>query len=277
MIISEIHKSGNTYSSKLFNNVTLYNFLVSKIPTLTKIDFDIFLKYWMKGSDGKKCTVREIDGMKFIKFGDKQVEMITDDDIGIINIQSSITNLENRNVEFQAKINQIDTKSVLVLPKSEQKEALKKLLTRKKLLIKSYNHSSKLYDELSTILMKINDSNLNHEIYNQLVTSSKILQNMNSKVSLEDIDNVRLDIDEQIAKESEISEALVSTEEQHDDEELEDELKQLYAEVNKDKTAQTKEKTEDSELLDKLNKLTVTDRSPTDETLTKQSAEPIAN
>ena len=71
-------------------------------------------------------------------------------------------------------------------------------------------NSLNLYDELNNILVKINDSDLNYQIYHQLLISSKILQNMNNKVNLNDIDDLKIDIDEQIAKENEINNALTN-------------------------------------------------------------------
>ena len=38
---------------------------------------------------------------------------ITNDDIGIINIQQSLNNLQNRNEYLQTKLNEIDYKSIL--------------------------------------------------------------------------------------------------------------------------------------------------------------------
>ena len=86
-------------------------------------------------------------------------------------------------------------------------------------------NSLNLYDELNNILVKINDSDLNYQIYHQLLISSKILQNMNNKVNLNDIDDLKIDIDEQIAKENEINNALTNNyaNNNNDDEEDEEE------------------------------------------------------
>ena len=46
----------------------------------------------------------------YIKFDNSE---ITNDDIGIINIQQSLNNLQNRNEYLQTKLNEIDYKSIL--------------------------------------------------------------------------------------------------------------------------------------------------------------------
>ena len=328
IIRKEISKQG-TYSSKLFNNHTLYQFLQKKLQhELKKIDFEIFLKYWSLYKSA--CMIRhsatttttttttttENDTI-YIKFDNSE---ITNDDIGIINIQQSLNNLQNRNEYLQTKLNEIDYKSILssssLLPnqlkhndqqvqqqQQQRKLRLKNLIKRKKTLTKSLMNSLNLYDELNNILVKINDSDLNYQIYHQLLISSKILQNMNNKVNLNDIDDLKIDIDEQIAKENEINNALTNNyannnnddeEEEEEEEELEkEELEnELYKEINeeiskkqsesqqlnnetkKEVTANDDDNDDNNKLIDKLNQLKVNDTVTPQSTKEKQ-AEPI--
>lgn len=309
IIRKEISKQG-TYSSKLFNNHTLYQFLKTKSINnnnnnnnsgheLKKIDFEILLKYWSIYKS--VCTIRQPttisgnDDTIYIKF-DNNLE-ITDDDIGIINIQQNLINLQNRNDYLQMKLNEIDYKSTLLtLPKSEWKFRLKKLMNRKMVLTKSLMNSLNLYDELNNILVKINDSDLNYQMYHQLLISSKILQNMNNKVNLNDIDDLKIDIDEQIAKENEINHALTNDYKQNDeqeeveDEELEKELNDLYKEINGETSNDETEYQQlenatkgeenvdnvDDKLLDKLTQLKVSESTIREPTKEKQT-EPLAN
>lgn len=263
-----IKKEGNTYSSKLFSNLSLLEKLIHKFPYLTSIDFGILLLYWSR--DKSACSIKKLKDSEivYIKF-DSGLELTTDD-IGIINIQLTLSQLNNRINQLETQISQINPKTVLDLPsKSDQLRKLKQLKLQKLSLVKSLETSNKLWDELNTILIKINDSNLNHEVYQQLVSSSRILKNLNDKVSLEDIDYVKLDIDEAIAQEDEISQALGVGHgvEEYDDDEIETELQNMTNEMKKQETTKEKQSKEgiqeqneiDKDLLTKLDNLKVSD------------------
>ena len=263
-----IKKEGNTYSSKLFSNLSLLEKLIHKFPYLTSIDFGILLLYWSR--DKSACSIKKLKDSEivYIKF-DSGLELTTDD-IGIINIQLTLSQLNNRINQLETRISQINPKTVLDLPsKSDQLRKLKQLKLQKLSLVKSLETSNKLWDELNTILIKINDSNLNHEVYQQLVSSSRILKNLNDKVSLEDIDYVKLDIDEAIAQEDEISQALGVGHgvEEYDDDEIETELQNMTNEMKKQETTKEKQSKEgiqeqneiDKDLLTKLDNLKVSD------------------
>lgn len=263
-----IKKEGNAYSSKLFSNLSLLEKLIHKFPYLTSIDFGILLLYWSR--DKSACSIKKLKDSEivYIKF-DSGLELTTDD-IGIINIQLTLSQLNNRINQLETQISQINPKTVLDLPsKSDQLRKLKQLKLQKLSLVKSLETSNKLWDELNTILIKINDSNLNHEVYQQLVSSSRILKNLNDKVSLEDIDYVKLDIDGAIAQEDEISQALGVGHgvEEYDDDEIETELQNMTNEMKKQETTKEKQSKEgiqeqneiDKDLLTKLDNLKVSD------------------
>lgn len=264
-----IKKEGNAYSSKLFSNLSLLEKLIHKFPYLTSIDFGILLLYWSR--DKSACSIKKLKDSEivYIKF-DSGLELTTDD-IGIINIQLTLSQLNNRINQLETQISQINPKTVLDLPsKSDQLRKLKQLKLQKLSLVKSLETSNKLWDELNTILIKINDSNLNHEVYQRLVSSSRILKNLNDKVSLEDIDYVKLDIDEAIAQEDEISQALGVGHgvEEYDDDEIETELQNMTNEMKKQETTKEKQSKEgiqeqneiDQDLLTKLDNLKVSDQ-----------------
>lgn len=280
-IIQEIIKKDClSYSSKLFSNLSLQEKLLIKYPYLTTSDFNVLLRYWSR--DKSACAVRKSvdNNTVYIKF-DRTSEL-TDDDIGIINIQLTLSHLGNRISQLEAQMSQINFKSVLKLPsKSDQLRKLKQLKLQKSSLIKSLETSHKLWDELNTILTKINDSNLDHEVYQQLISSSKILKNFNNKVSLDDIDNVKLDLNEAIAQENELSQALgiSHVDEDYNNEEIENELQKMAndmkqqeicvdngeqsvrrpVEPNKDNMKQNEANDVDQSLLIKLGKLNVSD------------------
>ena len=245
----EITKAGSSVTSKLFGFLSLYEFLRSKDDSLTELDLSIVLLYWSR--DTEKCQTRQEINETYIKF-DK--EPITDLEVEIVNVKSAILNLKKRNTSLESKIEEIETtmKSVLTIKsKSEQKDRLRYLLGLKNVFTKSLNLSYSSYSELSSILLKIEDSHLNSEIYAQLVSSSKLLKDLNSKIEISDIDDVKLAIEEEMTKTDEIS---LSLEQAHiEDSEIEEELEKLHKEES--------ETNEEDSLLNKLENLKINNDS----------------
>ncbi|KAK6459320.1 Snf7-domain-containing protein [Scheffersomyces xylosifermentans] len=262
-IEKEIEDSGNP-SSALYNSHTLYSFLHSKDITLTEKDVELFVTYWSR--DIKKCAVRtDSEGYTYIKFGSTE---ISDQDIGVIQLKASINNLNRRNIELEAKILEVENnmKGVLSLKrKDEQKSRLGHLLRIKRVLSKSLDGSLSSYSELSSILLKIEDSKFNKDVYTQLVSSSAILKDLNSKINLDDIADIKSEIEEEMEKADEISSAL-EIGNSVDESELDEELEKLYKEEVTEKKENKSSKLDD-ELLERLGNLNVneTDPSPIEE------------
>ncbi|CAI5759249.1 unnamed protein product [Candida verbasci] len=231
----------NSCISKLFNEDLLLEF-INKYIRLTKIDLIILLKYWSR--DKQLVQVNQ----EYIKIGN---DPITEDDIKLINMKLTIDKLSKRNELLESKLLQIDLKQVLKLPKDQQKLKLKQLLNEKKMLSLQLEKNINIHAELDTIIDKINESTLNHEIFNQMVTSSSILKKLNKKIDLNEVDKLKMDIDEEVAKTEEINEALYNTQ----DADVDEELQQLI-------TENEKVEKEDAEVLKKLSELTVSDKKP---------------
>ncbi|EGW35693.1 uncharacterized protein SPAPADRAFT_130812, partial [Spathaspora passalidarum NRRL Y-27907] len=236
-LLSTISTTTGVYSDGLYSNATLFNQLNTS-HKINSVDFDMVLKYWSR--DISACQIKVIDNITYIKFGQSG---ITEDDIGIINIKTTLFHLSNRNSELSNRVDQLTSQAKQSL---SNKQHVRHLLTQKQILNKSLNTSISSFNELSTILAKINDSQLNHEIYSQLITSSKVLRNLNSKVNIDDVDAIKLDIEDEIKKVDEIGDALFDTEQVEVEEELE-------AMIRENEEEQVKEQ----ELLNKLGKLNI--------------------
>lgn len=242
-----------TYSAKLFNFETLYNLISSHMKFTTK-DLELILMYWSR--DIAVCKTTKLDDITYIKF--TQSEPLSEDDIRIIDIQATLYNLNNRTTQLSTKLSKLKPEfaAVVQLPtKDQQKIRLRHLLTQRQILTKSLESTSGTYTELYNILQKINDSDLNVEIYKQLVSSSVVLKNMNSRVSIEDVDDVKADIEREVSKSEEINEALV-LENDLDDAEIDEELQLL---IKEDKQ---QEEEAEAEVLAKLSKLNIADVKP---------------
>ncbi|KAG7661726.1 uncharacterized protein J8A68_004784 [[Candida] subhashii] len=232
IIKEEINKQA-TYSSKLFNSDSLFTFLSTHIK-ISRQDLDLFLKYWNR--DIQQCHVQKLDQITYIKFSPK--EDLTPDDIHIIDLQSTIQNLHNRSTQLSNKLSnlKLEFKQVLTLPsKQQQRIKLRHLLTQRQTLMASLEKTSAIHNELCGIFEKINDSRMNMEVYIQYLASSAVLKNMNSRVSIEEIEEVKSEIEEEMAKADEISDALVGDGRNIvDEDEIEKELEELEREVVED-------------------------------------------
>lgn len=93
-VISFIEERRSGYTSKLYNEETLYTFLKTKIPSLSYIDFIIVLKYLVR--DIGKCSVSKVDEVTYVKF---DISTLTKEDIDIINLMASINKLTDRKQE----------------------------------------------------------------------------------------------------------------------------------------------------------------------------------
>ncbi|KAI5954907.1 hypothetical protein KGF54_001468 [Candida jiufengensis] len=249
------------YSNTLFTNDQLYN-KINKELNITKQDFKIFLKYISR--DLKLCKVKEVDGVTYIKFPKSERDEITNEDISIINIKSNLQSLDIRVKELEKKLQNIDLKSVLKFPKDIQKLKLSQLIKFKKNLTIKLDQNISLQNEMFNILNKINDARFNIDYLQILSDSAKVLSKFNNAINIEDIDKVRVDIDDKIAKEQHISDALTENKEIEHDDELDKELEKLLEEDKLDKEAAAQEDStkldEENQLLHKLEKLKVLDQ-----------------
>lgn len=259
--IIETEVKGDTYSSTLFNQNLLFDEL-SKYMTITLVDYNLLLKHLSR--DIGLLQTKDVNGIMYIKISQKE---ISPEDEAVIQVKQTIKNLETRIKEVESKLRSIDFRAVLSLPKDAQKSSLRQKMAMKANLLKLLNRNIDLELEMTTLLQKIDDANFNSVYFSVLESSAKTLSKLNNKLKVDDLERVKTDIDEEISKEEEISDALAV---EANDVDVDEELKKMLAENKAEKEPKsTKEKKsveelnmseeKEQELLSKLENLSVKD------------------
>lgn len=257
-------------SSSLFDKVSLYNFMKTIDTGLSPTDFEILLIYFSR--DLGICKVKQLESITCIKFlNQEEIDYdLTERDIGIIKLKSTITAIEKRNEELETKVSSMShTMKVLLTNRNPTNETgtnirLKNMLATRKVIISSLEKSSSALGQLTTTLLKINDATSNKNVFDLLSESSKVLSALNDSINLDDVDDLHIELEESYDKTDKISESLASGSTTYtNDEELENELDKLYEQessimkpVNSKKTHKAED---DLELIRKLEGMTVTD------------------
>jgi len=238
----EERRSG--YTSKLYNEETLYTFLKTKIPSLSYIDFIIVLKYLVR--DIGKCSVSKVDEVTYVKF---DISTLTKEDIDIINLMASINKLTDRKQELMAKITDLKMQISTI----DNKNTLKHLLKLKFLVNKSLDLTLNSLNQLNTVMIKIDDSNMNLDVYHQVLSSTKILKSLNGRLDVDEIEEINFDLKTEIDKVDEITNVLIGD---VDDSEIDEEYEKLVKETEKkekeSKKADEKKTDESKQTSDKI-------------------------
>lgn len=239
--IIETEVKGDTYSSTLFNQNLLFDEL-SKYMTITLVDYNLLLKHLSR--DIGLLQTKDVNGIMYIKISQKE---ISPEDEAVIQVKQTIKNLETRIKEVESKLRSIDFRAVLSLPKDAQKSSLRQKMAMKANLLKLLNRNIDLELEMTTLLQKIDDANFNSVYFSVLESSAKTLSKLNNKLKVDDLERVKTDIDEEISKEEEISDALGVV---ANDVDMDEELKKMLAE---DKAEKEPKSTEEKKSVDELN------------------------
>ena len=230
----EERRSG--YTSKLYNEETLYTFLKTKIPSLSYIDFIIVLKYLVR--DIGKCSVSKVDEVTYVKF---DISTLTKEDIDIINLMASINKLADRKLELLAKITDLK----MQISTTDDKNSLKHLLKLKFLVNKSLDLTLNSLNQLNTVMIKIDDSNMNLDVYHQILSSTKILKNLSGRLDVDEIEEINLGLKAEIDKVDEITNVLIG---EVDDSEIDEEYERLVKETEeKEKETEAEERNQTDE------------------------------
>lgn len=259
--------NNGTRSSGLFDKTTLHDFIKKNIdPNLSTIDFEILLLYFSR--DIEACTTRVYEGVTYIKFEDVEATdgLINEEDIGIVNLKSTIVKLENRNEELGAKILSISEmmkqmiQSKNIINEKQINVRLRNMLLTKRVFLTSLEKTSNALNQLTTTLLKINDATSNKFIFDLLSQSSMVLKTLNDSIDIGKVDDLQIELQENYDQTELISDALASGVNSTNDEELDAELNQLYEqEVTKPSsdTERANFKNNDSDLTERLRKMNV--------------------
>ncbi|CAK9439882.1 uncharacterized protein LODBEIA_P39820 [Lodderomyces beijingensis] len=201
--------------------------LEAKFPYVSRSDLELYVTYWSR--DSGKCRVRHVEDRIYIKWGGE--EAVSDEDVAAINIMSVLSNLESKIGQLESRIGAIEYSSVLKLNKELQRGKLAQLMKRRRQLMQILQRTSDQHDEIQRVLHKLDEAHFNAKFVDALGESLKVLKLMNNKVSLEDVDKIREELDEEVAKVDDVGQRLAEgAAESMDEVEIEQELAQLQRE-----------------------------------------------
>ncbi|KAI3403511.2 hypothetical protein KGF56_003668 [Candida oxycetoniae] len=239
-IIEDKIVAKETHFGNLFTSKMLIEALKEEEhhKSISSVDFKLLLTYWSR--DLKCCYTKDVNGITYVKWSTESD--ISDQDMSIINVKSTLINLEHKVGELEKRVKKIDYKTVLSQPKELRQSKLKQLMLSKNQLVKMLNNLNSQTMELSTILQKLDEARFNIDYVSTLKESMATLSKLNAKINVKDIDEIRLEVNEEIAKVDDHYNALVA-----EDKEIEDEIAE---EVDKELAQLQKENEEKLNTLD---------------------------
>lgn len=232
LITARVQSEGN-YSAKLLDS-DLFVELVKKLdPDLSDLDIQVVLIYLSR--DCGKLTVEsdyENTRRAFIKVDSSP---LTEEDIGTIKVKASIRSIQNRTDVLAERLDkEIPEKIQMLLKRGKDDDRLKNVLVQKSYVTRSLNKSLGILSQLNVILDNINEAQTNVSVYTSLRTAKGVLEAFNNQISFDDLDKVRLELDDEIAISNELTEAMVITPDL-DESAIDDELKELESEYLKER------------------------------------------
>lgn len=277
-VLKEVEKEDDgLYSSKLYN-FKLFKELLNKLsPKITDLDIKILIKHISR--DLKKCSVMYTEDDIICKFDTNEVN---DEDIGIAQLKWNIQEITKQLESIQERIETTKTKikafPVEKLKEKSVKTRIMSLLNIKKVQEASYEKISNTHDNLYEILTKMNEATSNVKVFNALKQSSIVLGELNQQIDVDELADIKEEIEDNIQQTNEISEMLGGEEEVEEEyenlvKEMEKEMegtkevplqshKEPSKEVKEQSPKEVKDSETDPELLHQLNNLKVTDTPP---------------
>lgn len=140
-------------------------------PHLSDLDFEILLTYLDR--DVGRIYIRD----EVIKFD----EEITDVDVGICEIKTTIEALEDKNKELQTKIDATNVRLKQSLNNKSNKELSLNLLRSKKVAERSLSKQLNSLTQLESVLYKIDESSSNLQMLSALEKGSVVLKSLNAQ------------------------------------------------------------------------------------------------
>lgn len=262
-IIAKVNSEG-LYSAKLLDSDSFVEMVKGLDGNLSDLDVQVLLIYLSRDS-GRVKVVSDYENARraFIKVDSSA---ITNDDIGIIKVKVNIKSIQIRTDILAKKLDdEIPTKIQQLLKKGKEDDRIKKLLVQKSYVTNSLNKSLGVLSQLHLILDKINDAQSNVSIYETLKTAKDVLASFNNMISFKDLDEVKLELDQEIFISNELSDAMVVSPDM-DEREIEDELRELEEEyrLEQQKSSEAVSEAPDSKAEQSKPELTVHDKKETE-------------
>lgn len=196
-----------TYSAKLLSTELFAAAAHAVEPNLSEVDLAALLVYLSR--DTGRITVEKHEGDTFIKL-DRAA--LTEEDRGIIKIKANISDINARAKVLEQKLDVDIPERIAQLVKAKTKDdRLKNVLIQKRQVTRLLNKSAEVLTQLNLVLEKIDDARANLGIVESLKAAQSVLSSFNNRVSIEEVNSVRDELEEQIEMTDEVSSALALT------------------------------------------------------------------
>lgn len=194
------------YTAKLFDNDLFAETVSSLVPGLSDLDVQVLIIY-LSRDIGVVSVARDSEsGIQYVKIENTP---ISDQDIGIINLKKYVSNLRKRTEVLENRLDvEIPREIERLLNVKGLEDRIKSVLVRKAVLKKSLAKSLGVLDQLSGILEKINEADTNVLLFETMKGAKDVLSVYNSKLSLEEVDNLQSELDDQVERTNELSAAM---------------------------------------------------------------------
>lgn len=253
------------YSSKLLDGDMFASLVREVHDHISDTDLEVLQTYISRDA-GKMTIVKQNSksDKTYIKFGTSNAE-ISEEDIAILKLKSSIHTMAQRISLLEHRLDEEIPQRIQKLLKvkdSSREERLRSVLIQKAQVKKSLLKCQKVSNQLVTVLEAINDAQGNVSLFETLQSTKATLQSLNEKVSIDELDTLQGEIDEEIASTNAVSDALLVSRDGIDEDEIDDELEKLEAEERDRAEEGILEKLTSEELQKKLEDLKIQDTSP---------------
>lgn len=239
-------------SHKVFTKNALLSYLDSlniysygEKVQLSELDYDILLTYLVR--DTNKVQIKD----NIVKFGPGE---ITEEDISIAEIKSTLSNLNFKSDELQSKIDTVSTRLRESLKNKNDKKLSLNLLRSKKLAEQSLAKQLSLVNQLESVLYKIDESSSNVQLLKALENGTVILKGLNKQIGgVQKVEQIMDDLEEEKYQSDKIAAEFDRLDSQVDDSEIEAEFEEMLSQEKGEKAK--KPNSSESELAAKLDNL----------------------
>lgn len=216
---------GNTALAKTFSEAQVHDLFPDKY---SKLDLECYLayaasKHWVQFN-------KELDVIKLVDAGP-----ISDVDSTVTKLRSQILELTKREQAIASNIKECELKARDAV--GSNRKVAKSFLQKKQGLEKSLDTTIAALDQLETMLQKIDSASDNRQAYDALLSSSKILNELNKGLSVDDVDDLKdhlfeaaADTDEVTSSLAELNLGKTAVDRELDDLELDKEMEQMEQE-----------------------------------------------
>lgn len=238
--LHDLIKDKGSYTAKLLDGEMFRGLVRTINPHMSELDIQVLLIYLHR--DIGLVTVKNDEKLPEITYIKMEKLPITEQDLGIINIKKCITDFQKRVKVLERRLDEeIPGEIKRLLEKESSEERVKNILRQKSALKKSLVKSLDVLNQLTHVLEKINDAENNVVTFEAMKEAKDVLSSYNSKLSLAEVDDLQIQLDEQIETTNELSAAMAVTN-NVDETEIDEELAKLEEEYGTAKS-QPKEAT----------------------------------